>query len=561
MKMAIGDLGSGKKLQYVSLFLSAIAILSGLNQAVRLRWTTDDAYISFRYAKNLIDGYGLVFNQGEYVEGFTNFLWTIMVAGGMKAGFFPEPFAIALGLLFFAGILFVLYRFSSLFQGNKVSWFPVAAMMFAVNHHAEVFATSGLETSFYGFLVVLGSYFLYRNRGLSDQALGLAILALSAMTRPDGLLFYALASLFLLQRDWKIYKSDFKYFLKIHSFMLAVFLPYWIWRMNYYGWLFPNTFYAKSGNKGYLKQGINYFILYFSAYYVYILLPVAAVYARVRKISIDTRIVQYVLVPALMYGGYYTYVGGDFMFGRFYFPVVILLSVAMEYYIRKLFGNWQLVLAGTVLILMAHNFKDPYKGELFPVRMGIVDENIVYKPKQRNILIQKMKEWRDVFHKKNIRLAIYGSQALYAYYLEPPYVLEAATGLTDEYLAHRKVTERGIIGHEKAADMPYLRKRDIDITMGGMDFPDHETDYNKLAVRPLIGYGIIVKYDREKMTALAGLGDFEFVDFEKYLDRYIRDMKNYPVHKIRKDFEEFRIYYFNHNNDPRAEAFYRVLGR
>ena len=32
----------------------------------------DDAYISYRYALNLVDGYGLVFNKGEYVEGYTN---------------------------------------------------------------------------------------------------------------------------------------------------------------------------------------------------------------------------------------------------------------------------------------------------------------------------------------------------------------------------------------------------------------------------------------------------------------------------------------------------------
>ena len=37
----------------------------------------DDAFISFRYARNLAAGNGLVFNVGERVEGITNFLWTI----------------------------------------------------------------------------------------------------------------------------------------------------------------------------------------------------------------------------------------------------------------------------------------------------------------------------------------------------------------------------------------------------------------------------------------------------------------------------------------------------
>ena len=47
----------------------------------------DDAYISYRYAANLVEGRGLVYNPGEYVEGFTNLLWTLLVAGGLALGF------------------------------------------------------------------------------------------------------------------------------------------------------------------------------------------------------------------------------------------------------------------------------------------------------------------------------------------------------------------------------------------------------------------------------------------------------------------------------------------
>jgi hypothetical protein len=43
-------------------------------------WIVDDAYITFRYAHNLAEGRGLVFNEGEYVEGYTNFLWTVLMA-------------------------------------------------------------------------------------------------------------------------------------------------------------------------------------------------------------------------------------------------------------------------------------------------------------------------------------------------------------------------------------------------------------------------------------------------------------------------------------------------
>ena len=46
----------------------------------------DDAYITFRYARNLADGLGLNFNPGEVVEGYTNFLWVVLMAGARRLG-------------------------------------------------------------------------------------------------------------------------------------------------------------------------------------------------------------------------------------------------------------------------------------------------------------------------------------------------------------------------------------------------------------------------------------------------------------------------------------------
>ena len=61
--------------------LLGLVVALGLAWAWSLCWASDDAYISFRYATNLARGQGLVFNPGERVEGYTNFLWTVIVAG------------------------------------------------------------------------------------------------------------------------------------------------------------------------------------------------------------------------------------------------------------------------------------------------------------------------------------------------------------------------------------------------------------------------------------------------------------------------------------------------
>ena len=46
----------------------------------------DDAFISFRYAANLAEGNGLVFNPGEYVMGYSNFLWVVLLSGAEWLG-------------------------------------------------------------------------------------------------------------------------------------------------------------------------------------------------------------------------------------------------------------------------------------------------------------------------------------------------------------------------------------------------------------------------------------------------------------------------------------------
>ena len=57
------------------------------------RFIQDDAFISFRYAENFARGAGLVWNAGERVEGYTNFLWTMLMGVVIIVGaltFFPK---------------------------------------------------------------------------------------------------------------------------------------------------------------------------------------------------------------------------------------------------------------------------------------------------------------------------------------------------------------------------------------------------------------------------------------------------------------------------------------
>src|SRR6185437_4110074 len=80
----------------VRLALLAALGAAALAWAWHLAWLCDDSFISFRYARNLAHGNGLVWNVGERVEGYTNFLWTVIAAGAIRAGLHPGQAALVL---------------------------------------------------------------------------------------------------------------------------------------------------------------------------------------------------------------------------------------------------------------------------------------------------------------------------------------------------------------------------------------------------------------------------------------------------------------------------------
>ena len=67
--------------------------------AWKVRFLEDDAFITYRFSRNLAQGRGLVFNPGEKVEGYTNFLWTVIHAIPEKLGWNTPAFSQVLGIV------------------------------------------------------------------------------------------------------------------------------------------------------------------------------------------------------------------------------------------------------------------------------------------------------------------------------------------------------------------------------------------------------------------------------------------------------------------------------
>ncbi|MDF1535435.1 MAG: hypothetical protein P1S46_02905 [bacterium] len=108
--------------------VTAFLILLYAAMAWSQRSILDDAFISFRYAANLAQGHGLVWNTGEApIEGFTNFLWVLIMTVPHLAGIDPVAFSMILGILAFAAALAVQFRLAAVVTGQP--WAGTAAVL------------------------------------------------------------------------------------------------------------------------------------------------------------------------------------------------------------------------------------------------------------------------------------------------------------------------------------------------------------------------------------------------------------------------------------------------
>src|SRR3972149_221924 len=162
-----------------------VSIVIFIIQARNLWFTQDDAFISYRYAANALRGDGLVFNAGEHVEGYTNFLWVILLilAGSFRLAFDPVAktlgLASGIGLIILAG-LWVRAAWRELRWGNGLGPAIAASLIVAANGSLAYWAVSGLETAWFALWVSLGVWWWVRHSWLTVPALALACLSQSA---------------------------------------------------------------------------------------------------------------------------------------------------------------------------------------------------------------------------------------------------------------------------------------------------------------------------------------------------------------------------------------------
>lgn len=337
-----------RRLRWLLLGVSAVVLVFHI---FAYNFVTDDAYISFVYARNLAHHGELTFNLGSPVEGYTNFLWTVVLAGFMVIGVPPELASRVLAAGCALATLYVVFRIAERAFGRRTIWANVPPLLLAMSSGFACWSSGGLETQLFTLLcaIAIDGVVAAETEARAMWRAALA-LALAAMTRPEGLLVAAvLAAVRLvanaIARRW-ITRSD----LVATAVFLVVWEPWFIWRWRYYGYPFPNTYYVKAAgpwtNPAMARQlwdnGIYYVWLWLEQTRLVFALPVAAIGLIAVKPRTPRFIVAAVcIVLSVAYLGYAVSVGGDFMgLHRFIMPVFVCAALAVALGMEWLIARW-----------------------------------------------------------------------------------------------------------------------------------------------------------------------------------------------------------------------------
>jgi hypothetical protein len=283
----------------------------------------DDSYISFRYARNLAEGHGLVWNPGEPVEGYTNLLWVILLSPFAWAKLDLVVPAAALGTLVSCGSVEVLRRIAGLAWPERS---PVEralpGMLLAIQPSFAFWSTSGMETPLFTFLVLVAAYAILRAR--EDPRMrwvATGALVLSYLTRPEGLLVAAVfggVELATFPGPWRL---RVRRLVGPTLVIAAVVGCHVLIRLRYYGYPLPNTFYAKviPGEMA-LGRGLRHLGAFLAAGGLAVVPGLFLLGRQARRAPL---LLGYALL--CVYVAYLLFIGGDLpRWYRFYVPLIPL---------------------------------------------------------------------------------------------------------------------------------------------------------------------------------------------------------------------------------------------
>ncbi len=254
----------------------------------------DDAMISMRYGWNLAHGLGLVWNAGEYVEGYTNPLMTLVMA---LASAFLDKSGAVLAVQIFGVVLMLANAYLVLRIAEHLfldgihrhrGLFRVLAFLCGLSYYPLLFwSLLGMETGLLAVLVSLSVLFTLRyvrDRRPAQGVLVSVSLGLAFLARPDAVVFALPVFAYAFYGAPKAFAP---------SRLLALFGPlalfvagHQAFRWLYYGELLPNTYTLKVSGMPLLERitnGTSFVVPFLGEVWVVLVLAGAALFFDRRR--------------------------------------------------------------------------------------------------------------------------------------------------------------------------------------------------------------------------------------------------------------------------------------
>lgn len=310
-----------------ALLLAVATVVFVLRARAQLPFIADDAFISLRYARRLLDGHGLTWSDGPRVEGYSNLLW---VLGCALLGWLGLDLVTAARTLGIAATVAALGVLAWATRGQRWLVCLLALAAFALPEPVAVWSIGGLEQPLLDLCVALGLVMAFSllpgKAGVAPKprpVLAGVFFGLAALCRPDGLLFglsVATVVLFAERPD----AARRRLALKLAAPMVGMVLAQLAFRLLYYGDFIPNTGRAKLAiSPAHIVAGWSHVVQGLSAHRSSFLVATAGAVMAWRRG--ERRRVLLTGAPLLVWLGYLALAGGDiFPAWRHFLPALML---------------------------------------------------------------------------------------------------------------------------------------------------------------------------------------------------------------------------------------------
>ncbi len=453
----------------------------------------DDAFISYRYSRNLFEGHGLAWNPGEPpVEGYTSFTWIGLGVLAFALHLPPERVAVSVTVASGAAILVLLYLFCARRRGYASPLAFLPSLCLASNRTFAAWSSGGLDTQFYSLTALVSALVFLRERERRTRVPIISALcfAFATLTRPEGVLpAFAVGCLFLWEVAFEKRRA-WRSLLVWVAIYVAIVGAHLLWRHGYYGYWLPNTYYAKVSGRVRITEGLAFVRLFLHEYQLAWFLPLVLVPVLLRRRAEDFLFLAFLAAE----GAYVIWVGGDWMEYRFanallpylYWLIVEGLAVLMGLVRisraselgRTPIGGMLGAMGSVALILLVvatlqSVLRDDVEtaevransGIVYP--MSDVRSGMLEYARRRAEQGKRLRGWVERgLLPADLRIAVGGAGALP--YYSRLYTVDVL-GWNDVAVAHGPVTVPGKVGHEKQASPEYLRERGVELVDAAND--------------------------------------------------------------------------------------------